>query len=106
MWCSKYICQVLVFIDEMCILNNDFQRTTKLGEYMYVQEFGYNHSHGCEKCFYSHPLGSIIVATKMYLLPIYFFTSFIDSTKCKPHFIKGFSSNEKINFAKLCACNL
>ncbi len=106
MWCGKYICQVLVFIDEMYTLNNDFQRTIKLGEYMYVEEFGYNHHHGCEQCFYYHPLGNIIVVTKMYLLLIYFFTSCIDSTKCKPDFIKGFYNNEKIKFVKLCACTI
>jgi hypothetical protein len=42
-----------------------------------------------------------LVATRMYLFLIYLLMGLIGSTKSNPHFMKGFTGNEVINFAML-----
>ncbi len=45
------------------------------------------------------------VATNMYMFLVYLPTSLISPTKCKPHFMNGFSRRVVTNLAKLCVAN-
>jgi hypothetical protein len=92
----------MVSLIKMYSLVYDYcEKTPKLGQISFAQKFGGNYHCVGLKGFSLHPFGSIIVATNIYFLPIYWLMDLMGPIKFSPHFVIRFDGSVATNLTML-----